>query len=761
MKKLVAIFIILTFFPFKIISYNINSESEDDWLYNARILTPYFYSLSWEEGVRKAVEKNANVILDWFGGSDTYQGRILSINESIRELEEKANFIHSNYPGIKYVVYIAPLEMQTIDSDMNRDGKDDDGKNSTYTDHPDWLQVGKEGSKAVFYGSMSGMPFWVDETSEDVWLSPSNKEYKNIIMNIAREMAKFVDGVWLDVPHLCFEFGYAWKEQWCSFDEASLNDFYSDTGFNLSLPIQPDWNNISWLSFIKWRYKQINDYIRDFNNALKEINRDCKLIVETSSSTVSSTQYGVDLKLLNEVCDAIAHEYSGPFKKIQYYGWLYMLANLKFWNDIDFKHSWLLSYVYENDIDLLNMHTWIILSSNYDNYYTSGDESMSGAIDENFIKEFFEWIGRNGEYFYGWENPAEIALVFSRNTLDYADKGGWEGYAYHDELIGSIMMLIQSNIQFKVIDEKDIKEIKRYKAVVLPDFSCMSEEQGEILRDYVKEGGILISTYETSLYNEFGKRRNNFLLQDLFGVNFSHIEEKIYLNEYGKGKSIFYPLPVGRYYIWEASPGEENGSQEAEKWRNKFLELIEKANIYQPFEILGNAIAFRYEKDGKEGIRILNFGDRAELKIRGKIKDAKILNFMEEVKDINFFEKENETIIEIESSYCSILYSIDEEPFIEILKPSKGKIYIADREIARVNSEKAIIIGKIRVNVITNGEKVDFYLNGKLEFSDNAPPYEWLLIKNCFGNYEIKAISYLNGRSREDNLSAFILQISF
>jgi hypothetical protein len=291
----------------------------------------------------------------------------------------------------------------------------------------------------------------------------------------------------------------------------------------------------------------------------------------------------------------------------------------------------------------------------------------------------------------------------------------------------------------------------------------MSEEQAEILREYVMNGGIMISTHETSLYDEFGKRRENLLLNDLFGVNLSDIEEKIYLNAYGNGKSIFYPLPVGRYYIWEANPWGEKGNEiEAEKWRRKFLELIEEADAPQDFEIYGNAVAFRYEKDGREEIRIINFGDLEEIRIKGKIKDLKILNFMEEIRDAEFYENENETIVYGNfSNQCTILYSKNDEFFVEILKPSKGKIYLAGREIARINSERAIIIGKIYVEVITNGKKVEFYLNDKIEFVDYSSPFEWLLNKNCFGNYEIKVISYLKGRIKEDSLSAFILQISF
>ena len=99
-----------------------SSCSEDDWLSHARISTPYGYNLSWEEGVARAVDNGVNVILDWAGFSDTYQGRILHFNESLEEFRERGEYVHSHYPDIKYMVYFGPLEMGTYDSDMNKDG---------------------------------------------------------------------------------------------------------------------------------------------------------------------------------------------------------------------------------------------------------------------------------------------------------------------------------------------------------------------------------------------------------------------------------------------------------------------------------------------------------------------------------------------------------------------------------------------------------------------------------------------------------------
>ncbi len=49
----------------------------------------------------------------------------------------------------------------------------------------------------------------------------------------------------------------------------------------------------------------------------------------------------------------------------------------------------------------------------------------------------------------------------------------------------------------------------------------MSESTADAVRQYVADGGVLISTYITSLYDETGVQRNNFLLSDVFGVDFA------------------------------------------------------------------------------------------------------------------------------------------------------------------------------------------------------------------------------------------------
>ena len=67
----------------------------------------------------------------------------------------------------------------------------------------------------------------------------------------------------------------------------------------------------------------------------------------------------------------------------------------------------------------------------------------------------------------------------------------------------------------------DPPNLAAFKTLILPDIAALSREQCDQLRAYVKSGGSIIATHETSLADEWGVRRKNFGLADLFGVNFS------------------------------------------------------------------------------------------------------------------------------------------------------------------------------------------------------------------------------------------------
>jgi hypothetical protein len=66
----------------------------------------------------------------------------------------------------------------------------------------------------------------------------------------------------------------------------------------------------------------------------------------------------------------------------------------------------------------------------------------------------------------------------------------------------------------------------------LPNIACLSDAQCRQLVEYVKRGGSIVATHETSLYDEWGKRRQNFGLSELFGANFENALDARMQNSY-------------------------------------------------------------------------------------------------------------------------------------------------------------------------------------------------------------------------------------
>jgi beta-galactosidase GanA len=90
-----------------------------------------------------------------------------------------------------------------------------------------------------------------------------------------------------------------------------------------------------------------------------------------------------------------------------------------------------------------------------------------------------------------------------------------------EEFYGFYDGLSRNHILFDVIDEEALKKIPpRCELIILPNAACLSNEVTSRVRDFVKNGGNIISTFETSLYSETGLKQDNFQLNDVFGAEY-------------------------------------------------------------------------------------------------------------------------------------------------------------------------------------------------------------------------------------------------
>jgi hypothetical protein len=103
-----------------------------------------------------------------------------------------------------------------------------------------------------------------------------------------------------------------------------------------------------------------------------------------------------------------------------------------------------------------------------------------------------------------------------------------------DHILGWYQALVEARIPFEMVHDRllDPAHLASLKTLVLPSVAALSDAQCDQLRAFVESGGGLVATHETSLCDEWGVRRKDLGLADLFGVRFTGRVEGPMQNSY-------------------------------------------------------------------------------------------------------------------------------------------------------------------------------------------------------------------------------------
>jgi hypothetical protein len=155
-------------------------------------------------------------------------------------------------------------------------------------------------------------------------------------------------------------------------------------------------------------------------------------------------------------------------------------------------------------------------------YARNLDWTWKEGMWEETVKAFSE-IDRTEKYITDTSPVSEVALLFSERTaiIDSYNKNH-HIRQYYPNVMGWYQALMESHIQCvpEFAECMDVNKIKRYKVIIAPDARCLSEKEIDLLDRWVKDGGILIATGSTSLFDEWGRQRKDYALKDAFGVEY-------------------------------------------------------------------------------------------------------------------------------------------------------------------------------------------------------------------------------------------------
>jgi hypothetical protein len=139
----------------------------------------------------------------------------------------------------------------------------------------------------------------------------------------------------------------------------------------------------------------------------------------------------------------------------------------------------------------------------------------------NVVEDIYGWSYRSEPYLRNEEPLARVAMVYSQRTATFYG-GEHARPKVEDHVLGFYHALIEARIPFEMVHDRllDPSHIDRFKVLILPNIAALSDEQCNQLRQYLQRGGSIVATFETSLYDEWGVRKNDFGLADIFGVHY-------------------------------------------------------------------------------------------------------------------------------------------------------------------------------------------------------------------------------------------------
>ena len=174
------------------------------------------------------------------------------------------------------------------------------------------------------------------------------------------------------------------------------------------------------------------------------------------------------------------------------------------------------------------------------------------------LQKYVKFYHKNFEHLGNTKTIADVAILRSFPSMAYSN------YSTHQSTVLFEQVLIQCKIPFDIIYDENLKDLSKYSVLILANQECLADNQLELIREFVRQGGGLVATENSSLYDDWSRRRGTFGLKDLFGLEMpagltdsyharelgstpDYEQQKAGVtmkNQFGKGKVAYIPFIV-------------------------------------------------------------------------------------------------------------------------------------------------------------------------------------------------------------------------
>jgi hypothetical protein len=162
-------------------------------------------------------------------------------------------------------------------------------------------------------------------------------------------------------------------------------------------------------------------------------------------------------------------------------------------------------------------------------YFAHGAHAFvidDALFDGTIQPQTYERLGRvfaevkEKEPYFGHEHVREVGLYYSFKSRDWY--GREKPALYENAFMGAYRALNAAHIPVDAIFDESVtsETLAKYPLILLANTAILDDNELGMLRGYVKGGGRLIATQDTSLYDLNGKALPDFALEDVLGIRY-------------------------------------------------------------------------------------------------------------------------------------------------------------------------------------------------------------------------------------------------
>jgi len=140
------------------------------------------------------------------------------------------------------------------------------------------------------------------------------------------------------------------------------------------------------------------------------------------------------------------------------------------------------------------------------------------------LRGCFTAVAERQQWLAHLESVPDVAVVYDwqSDVAHFPLAGTRPRLPVQQEATGLHNALLEAGMHFDVLNSESVPS-RGYRALLLGDAMCASEELLATLRQHVEAGGFLLVTNETSLRDRNGNRRDNFAWSEFLGVRFKGV----------------------------------------------------------------------------------------------------------------------------------------------------------------------------------------------------------------------------------------------